>query len=94
MANPLSRAFDALSDSAISLIIFVMVLALGAIQLADFGAEIDTDYGNTSTAAQVVDEGEAGVLDLADSTDMIVGAIVLVVIVLLLILVKRQTEAS
>lgn len=90
--NALTRAFDLLSGAAIGLAVFVVIVVFAAILVAELGSDVDADYGNTSTAAQVVDEGEAGILDMAGWIGLIVLAIVFVIILALVFLIKRQAD--
>ena len=94
MASALTRAFDLLSESAVGLVVFIVVLVFGGILVAELGTDVDTDYGTNSTAAQIIDEGDAGLLDMAGFTGMIVLAIVFVIILALVFLIKRQGSSE
>lgn len=76
------------------LVVFIVVLVFGGILVAELGTDVDADYGNTSTAAQVIDDGDAGLLDMSGFIGLIVLAIVFVIILALVFLIKRQGSES
>lgn len=93
MANAISGSFDLLGSAAIALLVFGLVLGFAAIVNADFDDTITTDYGNTSTAALVLDETNQGFLDMSGYTGIIVTAIVFVIILAIVMLIVRQKNA-
>lgn len=92
MANPLTRAFDMLSESAVGLVVFIVVLVFGGILVAELSADVTADYGANSTAANITTEGEQGLLDMSGYIGLVVLAIVFVIVLALVFLIKRQAE--
>lgn len=92
MSNPLTRAFDMLTESAVGLTVFVVVLVFAGIMVAELSSDVEADYGANSTAANITADGEQGILDMSGYIGLVVLAIVFVIILALVFLIKRQAE--
>lgn len=94
MVNAITGAFNVIGAAAIGLIVAVVIVAFGAMMLDDFRTQAVADYGNTSDAVAVIDDGQQGLLDFSDNFGLVVIAIIFVIVLALVMLIKRSAESA
>lgn len=94
MKNPLTGAFDALGSVGLGIVVFALILALGAIMLQQFNTQAVADYGAGSFADNISQEGLSGVRQLSGYQPIIITAIVFAVIIAVILLVRNMSSRS